>query len=206
MSNKQKIIALINGKVNTITNGIIDNGIVLVKGNKITAVFEERGDGIPNNPPDEATAFIYNPAKTKDSKLQSDFKPCTKHITHLLRNFRKPVNEAGYRILDKYGKIEAKAIVSAAFMEMLERFLSETEAQYWQKYLHETHSNADAVRTALMILPEFQTRNQAWRLTQLQECRVQLFMQQLYNAFEKTGAESWPDAFELHKVIFSKYD
>ena len=38
MSNKQKIVALINGKVNTITNGIIDNGIVLVKRNKITAV------------------------------------------------------------------------------------------------------------------------------------------------------------------------
>jgi hypothetical protein len=122
-----------------------------------------------------------------------------------MRNFRTPVNEAGYRILDKYGVIEAETIVSAAFMEMLERFPSKTEALYWQKWLHQTRSNADAIRTALMISPEFQNSNQAWRTNQLQECRVQLFMQQLYHAFEKIGGKSWPNAHDLHKVIFDRY-
>lgn len=177
-----------------------------VTNNKVKAVFEERGDGLPNNPPDEATAFIYDASITTNCKLQKEFKPAQKHIIHLMRNFRTPVNEAGYRILDKYGEIEVEAIVSAAYMEMLSRFPSKTEALSWQKWLHETRSNADAVRTALMISPEFQTRNQSWRVTQLQECRVQLFMQQLYHAFDTIGKESWPSAHELHKVLFDKYD
>lgn len=174
--------------------------------NKATAVFEERGDGLPNNPPDEPAAFIYDSSKIFNCNLQKEFEPAQKHIVHLMRNFRTPVNEAGYRILDKYGKIEAEAIVSAAFMEMLNRFPSKTEAEYWQKWLQKTRSNADAIRTSLMISPEFRSQNQAWRVTQLQKCRVQLFMYQLYSAFKTIGAASWPDANELHKVLFNKYN
>lgn len=177
-----------------------------VTNNTANAVFEESGDGLPNNPPDEAAAFIYGASTTIDCKLQKEFKPAQKHIDHLCRNSRTPVNEAGYRILEKYGKIETKAIISAAYMEMLSRFPSNDELANWEKWFHETRSNADAIRTALMISPEFQKSNPSWRVTQLQECRVQLFMQELYAAFETIGMESWPDAHKLHQVIFEKYN
>jgi hypothetical protein len=211
--NKQKRV-IVGGEVieNEITGKIGAYGFALggvkdfiVIGNKTTAVFEERGDGLPNNPPDEPAAFIYDATITTDCKLQKEFKPAQKYIVHLMRNFRRPVNEAGYRVLKKYGEIEAEAIVSASYMEMLNRFPSKREAQHWQKWLHETRSNADAVRTALMISAEFQTANQAWRTTQLQECRVQLFMEQLYRAFDEQEDSSWPEAHHLHKGLFSRY-
>lgn len=178
----------------------------IVNRNKTNAVFEERGDGLPNNPPDEATAFIYEVSRSINCKLQSEFIPAGRHIVHLMRNFRKPVNEAGYRILENYGNSETKAIVSVAFMEMLDRFPDADEMANWEKWFHETRSNADAIRSALMISPEFQSRNKAWRVTQLQECRVQLFMEQLYEAFEKIDKGVWPGARELHMAIFERYN
>lgn len=176
-----------------------------IKGNKTSAVFEERGDGLPNNPPDEAAAFIFEASTTMDCKLQKEFMPAQKHIYHLMRNNRKPSNEAGYRLLEHYGVQEAESIISAAFMEMLGRFPTEKEALYWEEWLKESRSNADAIRAALMISPEFQDADRAWRVTQLQECRVELFLKQVYLAFEKTGKESWPDAHELHKLMYDKY-
>ncbi len=176
-----------------------------IKGNKTSAVFEEPGDGLANNPPDEAAAFIFEAKTTMDCKLQKEFMPAQKHIYHLMRNDRKPVNEVGYRILDSYGGLEAKAVISAAFMEMLGRFPSEMETLYWEQWLQSSRSNADAIRIALLISPEFQAGNQTWRVTQLQECRVHLFLEQLYDAFEIRGMESWPDAHELHKLMFDKY-
>ncbi|MCD6354728.1 MAG: right-handed parallel beta-helix repeat-containing protein, partial [Prolixibacteraceae bacterium] len=48
-------------------------------------------------------------------------------------------------------------------------------------------------------------KNGAWRVTQLQECRVQLFMEQLYLAFDKRKDNSWPEAHQLHQHLFSRY-
>lgn len=177
----------------------------IVTNNTAQAVFEEKGDGSLNNPPDAAAAFIYDANRIIDTKLQKEFKPAQKHIDHLCRNLRTPGNEAGYRILDKYGKIEAEAMVEVAYMEMIGRFPTKSEEMFWQKWLQETRSNADAIRTALMMSPEFLKNNQAWRPTQLQECRVQLFMEQLYNAFDEQKGNSWPDAYQLHKRLFSRY-
>jgi len=178
----------------------------VITGNINQAVFEGRGDGLPNNPPDEAAAFIFEPSSTPGCKLQKEFKPAQKSNVPLLRVSRTPANEAGYRLLENYGEIEAEAIVSAAYMEILGRFPKKTEALHWQKWLHKTRSNADAVRTVLMLSPEFIEGNPNWRATQLQECRADLFMQQLYKAFKKVGSESWPSAFDLHHIIFSKYN
>jgi len=176
-----------------------------ITGNKISAVFEERGDGLHNNPPDEPAAFIYDKARTFDCELQQEFVPSKKHIIHLMRNSRTPVNEAGYRILDRYGEQEMEAIISTAFMEVLGRFPSKKEEKFWKDWLTETRSNADAIRTALMISPEFQSENKAWRVTQLQECRVQLFMEQLYLAFDKQKNKFWPEAHQLHQYLFLRY-
>ncbi len=177
-----------------------------VTGNKAKAVFEERGDGLPNNPPDEPAAFIYDASKTKESKLQSDFVPCKKHIIHLLRNSRKPVNESGYRILDNYGEAESVAIVRAAFMEMLERVPDETESARWTKWLNTTKANTDQLRSILMTTDEFLKNNAALGLYQLQECRVHLFNQQLVEAFDALKDSTWPSAHELHKKLFFRYN
>ena len=132
--------------------------------------------------------------------------PAQEHIIHLLRNFRKPVNESGYRILDHYGEVEAKTIVSVAFTEMLDRLPSEKESISWEKWLQASMSNADALRVQLMLTPEFRERHGDWRMTQLQECRARLFMQEIYSAFKILGEKKWPDAHELHAILFAKYD
>jgi hypothetical protein len=98
------------------------------------------------------------------------------------------------------------SVISAAFVEMLGRFPKANETKDWEKWLKETRSNADAIRTALMISPEFQISNRAWRVTQLQECRVQLFMKQLYLAFNEQKDNSWPEAHQLHEHLFSRYE
>ena len=126
--------------------------------------------------------------------------PMTKQLQDILDS------GAGYRILDHYGEAEAKAIISAAFMEMRNHLPTEEEAQYWQKWLQETRSNADANRTSLMLSPEFQTDNQAWRATQLQACRVQLFMEQLFHVFDKRKPISWLEAHDLHQSLFLRYE
>ncbi len=177
-----------------------------ITNNSAGALFEERGDGLPGNLPDGPAAFIYEAGNTFKSDLQNEFIPAQKHIIHLLRNFRTPVNEAGYRLLDHYGEKETKAIISTAYMEMLDRFPSAEELAYWEYWIQETRSNADALRTSLMLSPEFVNQNQTWRISQLQECRVQLFMEELYQAFDEQGGNSWPDAFQLHKSLFSRYE
>ena len=98
------------------------------------------------------------------------------------------------------------AIISIAFMEMLDRFPSAEEAIYWKNWMQETRSNADALRSSLMVSPEFANRNQAWRKSQLQECRVQLFMEELYRAFDEKEDASWPEANHLHRSLFSRYE
>ena len=212
LTSHQRIIVGAKVRGNEIAGNIGAYGFALagvqdfeITNNKATAVFEESGDGLPGNPPDEAAAFIYDASTTINCKLQKEFIPSQKHIVHLMRNDRTPANETGYRILDSYGELEAKSIISVAFLEMLDRFPSEKEALYWKKWLQETRSNADAIRSALMISPEFQAGNQAWRVTQLQECRVELFLKQLYKAFENKVTESWPEAHELQKTLYDKY-
>jgi len=178
----------------------------IIKDNITTASFEERGDGLPNNPPDDPAAFIYEPLNTFDCQLQEDFIPAKKHIVHLLRNSRPVVNESGYRLLSKYGKKEAVAIINTAFMEILDRNPSTEELTQWNKWLQTSRSNADAIRTALMISPEFNKNHASFRVTQLQECRVKLFLEDLYIACEAFDLDSWPAAVELHSLIFERYN
>ncbi len=177
-----------------------------VTGNKAMAVFEERGDGLAGNPPDEATAFIYETSRTINTNLQSDFVPSKKHIIHLMRNFRTPVNEAGYRILDHYGELESHAIVHAAYVEMLGRVPDDIESAKWAKWLNETRVNADQLRALLMAKDEFIKKNGFWRPYQLQECRLLLFNQQLFETIVALSSSSWPSAFELHAKLFSRYN
>lgn len=174
--------------------------------NTASALFEEGGDGLPGNPPDGPAAFIYEAENTFESDLQKEFIPAQKHIIHLLRNQRTPVNEAGYRLLDHYGEKETKAIISIAFMEMLDRFPSAEEVIHWESWMQGTRANADALRSSLMVSPEFVSRNLVWRISQLQECRVQLFLEELYRAFDEGKDASWPEAHLLHKSLFSRFE
>jgi len=198
---------------NTIIGDIVGYGFAIsgvkdfkVINNTANALFEEKGDGLPGKPPDDPAAFIYEADNTFESELQKEFIPAQKHIVHLLRNKRTPLNEAGYRLLDHYGEKEMNAIISIAFMEMLDRFPSAEEAIYWKNWMQETRSNADALRSSLMVSPEFANRNQAWRKSQLQECRVQLFMEELYRAFDEKEDASWPEADHVHRSLFSRYE
>ena len=176
-----------------------------IKKNKVDAVFEEIGDGLPNNPPDEASAFIFDASKTIDSKLQSEFEQSKKHMIHLMRNYRKPTNNKGYRILNKYGAIEVRAIIYAAYIEILERIPNEKEVEKWTKSLNVSKNNADEIRSFLMMTDEFIKNNKGVLTGRLQEYRAQLFNQKLIEAFDSLNSPTWPSSHELHKELFSRY-
>jgi len=174
--------------------------------NEVDANFEEIGDGLPNNPPDDASAFIFDASKTIDSKLQPEFKQCNKHIIHIMRNFRKPKNDKGYRILNSYGTIEVRAIINAAYIEMLNRIPNEKEVEKWTESLNISKNNADEIRSNLMLTEEFIKKNKEVLTNQLQECRTQLFNQKLLEVFDSLKSPTWPSSHELHKELFSRYN
>jgi arylsulfatase A-like enzyme len=155
---------LTGGKVsgNTIAGeagayGLVAHGIThwKITGNKSTATYSgliEYGD--PVNPPDDPAPFLYDVASVKESQLQPEFVKSQRHLKHLLRTHRAPENELGYRMHD-YGEPEVRAVVKAAYLEMLGREPSEKELAEGVNLLCSKKLNADGLRRELMDSAEF---------------------------------------------------
>lgn len=187
--------------------GYVANGIdeFIVTGNKSSAVYSGRGDGLPGNPPDPPAAFLYDPDHIGNSKLQPEFKAMEKHLIHLMRNFYGPKNKLGYR-LAPYGDAEAKALVRWAYIEMLAREPLEEEYEIWSAWLSATNENSDMLRHFLIGTAEFQKRNGFQSPLELHEFRTELWTGLIGEENEKIILSSgeWPTAAELYQNIVER--
>jgi hypothetical protein len=147
---------------NTIAGGAAAYGIVAhgitnwkITGNKSIAKYSGLAEfGDHKNPPDAPAAYIFDKESVIDCELQPEFKPATRHIEHLLRTQHAPQNENGYQMHD-YGDDEIKAVVKAAYLEMLGRFPAEKEFLSQSERLRTRQLNADGLRRVLMNSGEF---------------------------------------------------
>jgi hypothetical protein len=150
---------------NTIRGGAAAYGFVAhgiegftITGNVSTASYSGIAEGKgPKLPPDDPGPFLYAADAVTNCVLQPEFKAAQRHLLHMLRcNHAKP-NMLGYKAYT-YGEAEAKAIVQAAYREMLGREPKRRESAYAIKWLNEAKANADELRRSLMMSPEFTSR------------------------------------------------
>jgi len=194
---------LISGKAGGY--GYVANGIdgFTVLDNRSDAVYSGRGDGLPGNPPDEPSAFLYNPEAIGGSELQSDFVAAKNHVDKVLRSDRGkgiPTDPLGYRDLG-YPDREAEAVVEGAFMEMLGRIPSEFEKQHWVRWLGTAHVNADTLRCQLMGTPEFAVRFGYVNPMELHQWRSNRWLQLIKATCRKLQADNggkWPSSRDIH--------
>jgi hypothetical protein len=147
---------------NTIAGGAAAYGIVAhgiedwkITGNKSIAKYSGLAEfGDHKNPPAGPAAYLFDEASVLNCELQSDFEPATRHIEHLLRTQYAPQNENGYQMHD-YGDDEVKAVVNAAYLEMLGRNPGEKEFLNSVERLRTRQLNADGLRRTLMNGNEF---------------------------------------------------
>ena len=140
--------------------GIVAHGITdwTITGNKSIAAYSGLAEyGDHRDPPDPPTAFLYDGPSVKGSTLQAEFTKAQRHIKHLLRTQFAPEDPHGYQMHD-YGDAEVKAVVEAAFLEMLGRSPSLGELMGSVKLLRTRRFNADGLRRHLMISSEFKAR------------------------------------------------
>ena len=124
-------------------------------GNVSTASYSGIADGLsPDNRAHEPAPFVYDPATVEHVELQQEFVRCDPHIEHLLRCNHGPKDEQGYRIYP-YGTAEARAVVQAAYLEMLGRGADEGELDRNVDLLQANALNADGLRRRLMGSAEF---------------------------------------------------
>jgi len=152
-------------KDNTVAGGAAAYGYVVnsvdnftVTGNISTAKYSGIGEGLnARKPPDEPGPFLFDPATTVNSTLQKEFKPCQRHLFHLLRCNHGPTNELGYRIY-KYGEHEVKAVIDAAYLEMLGRKPKRKDLKAEITWLQESMRTADELRRKLLETQEFKRK------------------------------------------------
>jgi len=184
--------------------GYVANGIdgFEILGNTSDATYSGLGDGLPGKPPDAPMAFMYDPATVGNSRIQEEFVPKKKSVDRVLRCNRVPSDPLGYRDAG-YAEAESRAIVSTAFVEMLEREPQAKEAEHWSKWLRETRSNGDSLRRGLMTTPEFvglhgyvnplnlhKWRNDRWLKMILKTC----------SQFQVKGKD-WPNARQWNEEL-----
>ena len=174
--------------------GFAANGIdeFTVTGNISKAICSGTGDGLnPKTRPDESTPFIYAENCVGKSVLQPEFRKAAKPLIHLLRCNHGPLNSMGYRIYD-YSDAEAHGAVETAFREMLGRDPKSAELDHFTRWLKETRSNADHVRLALTMTPEFRNLHGSIAPEDLQHFRLGLWL----SAFDKVkrAAAAGPDS------------
>ena len=137
--------------------GFVVNGVdqFRVWGNKSIATYSGIGEGVNNKkPPDEPGPFLFDPQHIDGSTLQPEFKPCSRNLVHLLRANHGQTNELGYRVY-AYGEAEAKAVVSTAYFEMLQRAPDPAELATQVEWLQEIKKTGDDLRRKLMVSGEF---------------------------------------------------
>ena len=126
-NNRDKVLVGATVYGNTIAGGAAAYGFIVngvedfnVYDNKSIASYSGIAEGLRKQQPDEPGPFIYEPQRTTNCKLQKEFLPCERHLLHLLRCNHGKTNELGYRIYT-YGEYEVRAVVNAAYLEMLGR-------------------------------------------------------------------------------------
>lgn len=192
---------------NTVAGGAAAYGLIAgridsfsVYDNKSIAKYSGIGEGRNRKlPPDEPGPFIYDPKLTTNCKLQKEFQPSQRHLLHLLRCNHGKTNELGYRIY-QYGKHEVRAVINAAYLEMLGRKPSQKEMQETVAWLQQTQSTADQLRRNLIKTEEFTKKFGKIAPDDLHPYRISLWM----NTLDKIQRDhlkkhkKLPDAKELY--------
>ncbi len=177
-----------------------------VTGNVSKASYSGIAEGQgPKLPPDEPGPFLFSPADVSNCTLQADFKPCERHLLHLLRcNHAKP-NLLGYKAY-VYGKAEGEAVVQAAYLEMLGRKPSGRETAYALRWLNEAKAGADELRRSLMASKEFTSRFGFVPPEELHPYRLKLWLGTLDQVRRDYAAKhgEFPGAKELYAQALAK--
>lgn len=189
---------------NTITGGAGAYGIVAhgiqdwkITGNVSTASYSGLAEyGNHPNPPDEPGAFIYDAESVIDCELQPEFVKSHLHIEHLLRTQHAPQSANGYQMHD-YGHEEIKAVVDAAYLEMLRRAPTELEFNSAVELLRSRQRNADGLRRQLMFCKEFREQHGDKFPSDLHPFRVKLWFDICDQLIRENGGMY--DVYELYK-------
>ncbi len=197
---------------NTMAGGAAAYGFVLngvdqfnVHDNRSIASYSGIGEGLKaNNPPDEPGAFLFDPKQIGDSKLQAEFKPCSRYLVHLLRANHGITNALGYRVY-AYGEAEVKAAVTTAYLEMLQRAPTAVELAAQIQWLQEGKHTADELRRKLMTGEEFVRQFGSVSPDDLQLYRQKLWFD-LLNAEQRKANGAMPAALTLFKGALQKLD
>jgi hypothetical protein len=201
---------LVGGEVtgNTMAGGAGAYGFVVhgvrdwkATGNISSALYSGIADGLgPNNRAHVPSPFVYDPATVENVELQEEFVKCEPHIEHLLRCNHGPKDAQGYRIYP-YGDAEAKAVVEAAYLEMLGRPVNGEDMENCVALLQANTLNADGLRRRLMNSAEFRNRFGYVAPEDLHPYRTQIWFgicdSIIRDSFNKEG--KWPSASELYK-------
>lgn len=182
-----------------------------ISGNTSDAICSDKGDGIsPENRPASPGAFICAKGSVGTCKLQPEFKEADGHLVHLLRcNHGKLRSPGGFRLYD-YNENEARAVVDAAYVEMLGRKPTKAEFESEFKWLNSDKYAADDLRRKLMNTDEFAEKNPGaskdlheFRLNKWRDCidkiqRRYLLDKRRLPTAKELYAEIWKD-FERGK-------
>ena len=195
---------------NTMAGGAAAYGFVLngvdqfnVHDNHSIATYSGIGEGVKaSQPPDEPGPFLYDAKHIGDSKLQADFKPCVRHLIHLLRANHGATNSLGYRIY-AYGEAEAKAAVTTANLEMLQRAPTTAELAAQVQWLQDDKRTADELRRKLMSSDEFVRRFGIVPSDDLQLYRQKLWFG-LLSAEQRKANGATPTALALFQGVLQK--
>jgi len=202
---------------NTIAGGAAGYGLVVngvdefsVYGNKSIASYSGVGDGLRpkySNYPDEPGPFLFNPDRVTNSNLQKEFAPSKRHLLHLLRCNHGKTNELGYRIY-KYGNFEVRAVINAAYLEMLGREPSQKEMEDNIAWLQKDQVSADQLRRKLIAGDEFKKKFGNVAPDDLHPYRINLWMEILDGIRKEYLKDNgkMPDAKTMYHTALSRLD
>jgi FG-GAP-like repeat len=164
-------------------------------------------DGFRGGPlPDPATDFIMESRRLINCKLQPEFKEAKIHISHLLFMNLKPRRPNSPYKFWEYTPDEANGIVTAAFIEMMQRLPKSAELASYTKDLIAGQYPADSVRRILMKTNEFITRFGTVKDNDLHNYRTNLWMSNLkkidQDYINETG--DYPSALLLYNNVLNK--
>lgn len=202
---------------NTVAGGAAGYGLVVngvedfnVFDNQSVANYSGTGDGLRppfTNYPDEPGPFLFNPDRVTSSTLQKEFRPCQRHLLHLLRCNHGQTDQRGYRVYE-YGEYEVRAVIQAAYLEMLGRQPSQKEMEDNIARLQESKANADTLRRNLMASEEFTDKFGPVASTDLHPYRIRLWMEILDQIQKEKLKETGrlPNARTLYQAALSRLD
>ncbi len=183
---------------------------MIITGNISNASHTGVANGFNNSDPDPATDFIAEKSRLINCILQPDFKNAKLYLSHLLYMNHEPARPAGhpdegYKFWS-YTPDEARGIVTAAFIEMLQRLPSSDEVTTYSTDLMTLKYTADEVRRRLMRTEEFISRFGSLTDNELHIYRTNLWMSLLKKLDKKYIKEhgNFPPALFLYNMAISE--